>query len=141
LLRNPEKIWSPVKLQASRSHHLQQLERAIKPKQSAILWLVVPKRPHVRFDERDLETGPLPQGAPISPLLVNLYMRRFLLGWKQQGAFIARQPFVMGATRRKSGSLIQGDSHCPHGSFTRVKDLVRKIRSDNRKAIRTVQRR
>jgi len=26
-----------------------------------------------------------PQGAPISPLLANLYMRRFLLGWKQQG--------------------------------------------------------
>jgi RNA-directed DNA polymerase len=27
-----------------------------------------------------------PQGAPISPLLANLYMRRFLLGWKQQGS-------------------------------------------------------
>lgn len=26
-----------------------------------------------------------PQGAPISPLLSNLYMRRFLLGWKQRG--------------------------------------------------------
>jgi group II intron reverse transcriptase/maturase len=26
-----------------------------------------------------------PQGAPISPLLANLYMRRFLLGWKQSG--------------------------------------------------------
>jgi RNA-directed DNA polymerase len=26
-----------------------------------------------------------PQGAPISPLLANLYMRRFLLGWKTQG--------------------------------------------------------
>lgn len=26
-----------------------------------------------------------PQGAPISPLLANLYMRRFILGWKQQG--------------------------------------------------------
>ena len=27
----------------------------------------------------------IPQGAPISPLLANLYMRRFLLGWKQAG--------------------------------------------------------
>ena len=27
----------------------------------------------------------VPQGAPISPLLSNLYMRRFLLGWKQLG--------------------------------------------------------
>ena len=26
-----------------------------------------------------------PQGAPISPLLSNLYMRRFVLGWKQSG--------------------------------------------------------
>ena len=33
---------------------------------------------------KDSERG-TPQGAPISPLLANLYMRRFLLGWKQQG--------------------------------------------------------
>src|SRR5439155_23068635 len=26
-----------------------------------------------------------PQGAPLSPLLANLYMRRFLLGWKVLG--------------------------------------------------------
>lgn len=26
-----------------------------------------------------------PQGSPISPLLANLYMRRFILGWKQLG--------------------------------------------------------
>jgi RNA-directed DNA polymerase len=26
-----------------------------------------------------------PQGAPISPLLSNLYMRRFVLGWKKLG--------------------------------------------------------
>jgi RNA-directed DNA polymerase len=27
-----------------------------------------------------------PQGSPISPLLGNLYMRRFVLGWKQRGS-------------------------------------------------------
>ena len=33
---------------------------------------------------RDEHRG-TPQGAPISPLLANLYMRQFVLGWKQSG--------------------------------------------------------
>ena len=54
-------------------------------------WLVVP----VEEDDgrggrkrttkaKDGKRG-IPQGAPISPLLSNLYMRRFLLGWKELG--------------------------------------------------------
>ena len=27
----------------------------------------------------------IPQGSPLSPLLANLYMRRFVLGWKVRG--------------------------------------------------------
>jgi RNA-directed DNA polymerase len=35
-------------------------------------------------ENRDRSRG-TPQGAPLSPLLANLYMRRFLLGWKVLG--------------------------------------------------------
>ena len=55
------------------------------------LWLVAPAeetdkrgRVHRTTRNRDEKRGS-PQGAPISPLLANLYMRRFVLGWKQLG--------------------------------------------------------
>jgi RNA-directed DNA polymerase len=35
-------------------------------------------------EARDKRHG-IPQGSPISPLLANLYMRRFVLGWKKLG--------------------------------------------------------
>jgi group II intron reverse transcriptase/maturase len=41
-------------------------------------------RPHRTTRARDEKRG-TPQGAPISPLLSNLYMRRFVLGWKMLG--------------------------------------------------------
>ena len=53
-------------------------------------WLVVPVEEDGRGGRRrttrakDGKCG-IPQGAPISPLLSNLYMRRFLLGWKTFG--------------------------------------------------------
>ena len=35
-------------------------------------------------ETRDNRRG-IPQGSPISPLLANIYMRRFVLGWKKLG--------------------------------------------------------
>jgi RNA-directed DNA polymerase len=55
------------------------------------LWLVAPVeeedakgRKHRTTRNKDEGRGS-PQGAPISPLLANVYMRRFVLGWKTLG--------------------------------------------------------
>lgn len=55
------------------------------------MWLEAPVeeiddrgRPHRTTRNKDERRG-TPQGAPISPLLSNLYMRRFVLGWKALG--------------------------------------------------------
>jgi RNA-directed DNA polymerase len=55
------------------------------------MWLKAPVeetddrgRKHRSTRNRDESRG-TPQGSPISPLLSNLYMRRFVLGWKKLG--------------------------------------------------------
>jgi RNA-directed DNA polymerase len=55
------------------------------------MWLVAPveeidRRGHVHRTTRNKDEGRgTPQGSPISPLLANLYMRRFVAGWKTLG--------------------------------------------------------
>jgi RNA-directed DNA polymerase len=55
------------------------------------MWLETPVeeiddrgRPHRTTRNKDEAKGS-PQGSPISPLLANIYMRRFILGWKTGG--------------------------------------------------------
>jgi len=54
-------------------------------------WLVMPiveeddKNGKCRTNQARRERKGTPQGSPVSPLLSNLYMRRFILGWKHLG--------------------------------------------------------
>jgi RNA-directed DNA polymerase len=94
------------------------------------LWLVAPVE---ETDERgrkqrttrnkDTKRG-TPQGSPISPLLANLYMRRFVLGWKTLGhekRFQARivnyaDDFVILCSRRAEDAM------------TAMRDMMQKLK-------------
>ena len=66
-----------------------------------------------------------PQGAPISPLLSNLYMRRFVLGWK-----------VLGYEKRYSAKIVNyADDFvilCPRGravdAMTAMRDMMNRLK-------------
>ena len=55
------------------------------------MWLVAPveetdERGRTRRTTRNKDEGRgSPQGSPLSPLLANIYMRRFIMGWKLLG--------------------------------------------------------
>ena len=84
------------------------------------MWLEQPveeddERGHTQRTTRNKDQGRgTPQGAPISPLLSNLYMRRFVLGWKalghqaRLGAFIVNyaDDFVICCRRGRAGEAM-----------------------------------
>ena len=65
------------------------------------MWLEVPveetdERGNRRRSTRNRDAGRgTPQGSPISPLLSNLYMRRFVLGWKKLGHEERLQAYIV----------------------------------------------
>ena len=86
------------------------------------MWLDAPveetdERGNKRRSTRNRDEGRgSPQGAPISPLLSNLYMRRFVLGWKKLGHEKRLKAYIINyaddlvicfdATRRRRGGPI-----------------------------------
>ena len=94
------------------------------------MWLVMPVeetdqrgRRQRTTRNKDTKRG-TPQGAPISPLLSNLYMRRFVLGWNTLGH----------ARRLKARIVNYADDFviCCHGTadeaMTAMRDMMQKLK-------------
>ena len=95
------------------------------------MWLTTPveetdERGRKHRTTRNKDTGRgTPQGAPISPLLSNLYMRRFVLGWK-----------VLGHEQRLRAKIVNyADDFvicCPGGqadeAMAAMRDMMRKLK-------------
>jgi len=89
------------------------------------MWLVAPveetdERGRKRRTTRNKDMGRgTPQGAPVSPLLSNLYMRRFILGWK-----------VLGYEKRFQSKIVNyADDFviCCRGNADQAMDAMRSI--------------
>ena len=82
----------------------------------------IDERGNVQRTTRNRDQGKgTPQGAPISPLLANLYMRRFVLGWKKLGY----------ASRLKAHVVNYADDFviCCRGTAEEAMSVMRKLMS------------
>jgi len=81
------------------------------------MWLAAPveetdERGNKRRTTRNKdEKRGTPQGAPISPLLSNLYMRRFLLGWKVLGHERRFEAKVVNMPTISSSAVVPATAH------------------------------
>jgi len=91
------------------------------------MWLEVPveetdERGNTHRSTRNRDEGRgTPQGSPISPLLSNLYMRRFVLGWKK-----------CGHEKRLQASIVNYADDlviCCRGSAEQARDLLQDMMS------------
>jgi RNA-directed DNA polymerase len=94
------------------------------------MWLEVPVEEidekgnkHRSTRNRDEGRG-TPQGAPISPLLSNLYMRRFVLGWKKLGHEKRLAAYIV----NYADDLVICCRSRAEEALARMRDIMRKLK-------------
>src|SRR6202011_4080989 len=94
-------------------------------------------------EARDNRRG-IPQGSPISPLLANIYMRRFVLGWKKLGleqrlgsrigtyaddlVILCKKGQCRPGTAATAQDHEQAEAHGQRGEDTNLQDPGREVR-------------